>query len=65
MDETKNAIYLDRILILCPECGRGGMWATPEGFKVAIEGLLFVTCENGHIWAISGENIKEDKTDGE
>ena len=63
MDETKNAIYRDRLLILCPECGKGGMWATPEGFNVAIAGLLFVTCPNDHIWAISGREIEEKHDD--
>jgi hypothetical protein len=52
-------IYLDRILIKCPECGKGGIWAVPEGFKVAIDGLLVVTCPNGHEWGISGAYAEE------
>jgi hypothetical protein len=59
MEEPKEAIYRDRLLILCPECGKGGVWAAPEGFKVAITGLLFVVCENGHRWAISGRETED------
>lgn len=52
-------VYLDRITLLCPECGRGGMWAVPEGFKIAIAGRLLVTCDKGHSWSVSGAYAEE------
>lgn len=42
----------DRIEIVCPDCGKGGIWAFPESFQVVIEGTLIVTCSNGHRWGI-------------
>jgi len=60
---TIKPVYLDRIMLRCPECGKGGMWAAPEGVMIAIQGCLFVICESGHHFAVSGawEEKKESE----
>lgn len=61
---TIKPLYLDRIMVLCPECNAGGIWAVPEGFRIAIAGRLLVTCPNGHIWGISGAWVEEKIEEG-
>jgi len=61
---TIKPVYLDRIMLRCPDCGKGGMWAAPEGFKIAINGCLLAVCEDGHSFAISGA-WEEEKGEGD
>lgn len=61
---TIRPVYLDRIMVQCPDCGVGGMWAAPEGFTVAIGSHLRVICPNGHHWAISGIWAEEKEGEG-
>jgi hypothetical protein len=42
----------NQVEIICPECGKGGVWAFPEGFHIEIKGTLLVTCSQGHQWGI-------------
>lgn len=64
MDENKDkAISLvmapadtGQIEIVCPECGKGGIWVFPQGFQVILQGVLRVTCSSGHQWGIMREN---------
>jgi hypothetical protein len=54
-----NPVYLDRIALQCPQCQIGGMWAVPDGFKIAIAGRLLLQCGKGHTWSISGAWAEE------
>lgn len=58
-------VYLDRIMIRCPECDKGGMWAVPDGFRVAVAGRLLVICPYGHNWSISGAWTEEKNKDND
>jgi len=60
---TIKPVYLDRFMVRCPDCGKGGMWAAPGGFKIAIVACLLVVCEDGHSFAISGA-WEEEKGEG-
>ncbi len=50
---------IDQIEIVCPTCGKGGIWAFPEGFKIDIQGTMLVTCSNGHRWGIYRPWVEE------
>lgn len=52
----------DHITIVCPVCDKGGVWAVPHGFQIAIQGTLLVTCSNGHSWGIYRPWKKEENT---
>ena len=51
---------LNQVEIVCPVCGKGGIWAFPEGFSIIIQGTLLVTCSNNHQWAIYRPWEEED-----
>jgi len=57
-------VYLDRINIRCPNCGQGGMWPLPEGFRCAIGGHLMMECSKGHRWGISGIWAEDKESKG-
>lgn len=54
---------IDQIEIICPTCGKGGIWAFPEGFKIDIQGTMLVTCSNGHQWGIYRPWVEESHDD--
>jgi len=67
MDKSQNIPLVmipgdsDHITLACPTCDKGGVWAIPHGFQVAIQGTILVTCLNGHSWGIYRPWREEEK----
>jgi hypothetical protein len=49
-------VWVDRIRLVCPACGKGGMWAVPPGFSLTF-GHMTAGCECGAFWSVEPEKI--------
>ena len=55
-----RAVWLDRLNLRCPACNKGGILLLPEGFSLAIDGGIAVSCPDGHYFRMEGEKSENE-----